>query len=313
MTKFLSNIYIFLFCILAISAQTYKLNAEAFPTRINYGADNNVNIIVSVNNPDGTPVPNNTIVYFYTTLGNIPELAYTQNGRVSVILSNSAGPGIADITCQAGETQAKIKVTYIGQGEAAPPTEEKPYYELTGKQLYYNFDNKIFEIYDNAQFSSSGYKIKANVMNIDSTRGVLLARGKVIITDNKNTLSAEEISFDFNSGVGYAVTLSDNMSFKSFSLPNFKYQDDESARTRDYTISESPKTASWIVSKRATVYPGDYILFKAPKFYLNDFDHCLLILPYHVLDIRASEVGSLFNFNVALTSAAKLYVDFPIY
>ncbi len=311
--KFLLLLSIFLLCTFISVAQNYILRADASPTRVNYGSDNNVNIIVTVSNPDGTMVPNNTLIYFYTTLGYIPELAYTQNGRVSVILSNNAGPGIADITCQAGETQAKIRITYIGQGETAPPTEAKPFYELTGKQLYYNFDNKVFEIYDNAQFLSAGYIIKANAMNIDSIHGIVLARGKIIITDSKNTLTAEEIYFDFNTGQGYAVTLTDNMGFKSFSLPTLKFQDDPTARTRDYTIPESPKTASWIVSNKATVYPGDYILFKTPKFYLNNFDHCLLRLPYHVLDMRASDVGALFNFNIALTSSAGLYVDFPVY
>ncbi|MEI6521287.1 MAG: hypothetical protein WCO98_14815, partial [bacterium] len=94
--KFLLLLSIFLLCTFISVAQNYILRADASPTRVNYGSDNNVNIIVTVSNPDGTMVPNNTLIYFYTTLGYIPELAYTQNGRVSVILSNNAGPGIAD-------------------------------------------------------------------------------------------------------------------------------------------------------------------------------------------------------------------------
>ncbi len=61
------------------------------------------------------------------------------------------------------------------------------------------------------------------------------------------------------------------------------------------------------------VYPNDMVLFHQPSFYLNEFDHPLFSLPYHVLDLRTPQGGTFFNSDISLASDAGLNIDFPFY
>jgi len=61
------------------------------------------------------------------------------------------------------------------------------------------------------------------------------------------------------------------------------------------------------------IFPNDVIMFRRPTFYLNEYDHPLFSLPYHVIDLRTQKPGTFFNSELTLASDAGLNVDFPIY
>lgn len=85
-------------------------------------------------------------------------------------------------------------------------------------------------------------------------------------------------------------------------------------RVGAFTPGSAPPVKLWkSPDYQVIVYPGDMVLFRRPKFYLTDFDHPLFSLPYHVLNLRMPQGGTIFNSELSLTSDAGLNVDFPFY
>ena len=77
----------------------------------------------------GTPVPDGTVIQFFTTLGKIQEQAKTNDGVARVDLISDARNGTATVTAASGSVTAKIDSVVIGaprvssvRTEAVDPT-----------------------------------------------------------------------------------------------------------------------------------------------------------------------------------------------
>jgi|GEM_PF-2471929 len=315
----LSPLFLVVFCILGLApaarTETYQIQAIARPARIVIGGDNKVTIDVTVQTMQGEPAPNNTPVYFNTTLGMLPTVAYTQQGKVSVLMENEISVGIARITITVGDSREVIDVEYLGKdGESIAPTKPRRLiYHLKAKQVYYSMDKRVFDLRDNAEFAAPDFTVTAGAIQYDLDNNLLCAQGTITIAANKKQLTAMKLRMTLGNPTGAMVTSEPDISFKSFTLPQLEAVEDESVQDIDFHQLDPLPTKTWILCSRATVIPHEQIQFRRPQFYLDSFDHKLYSLPYHVLDLRYGNSGTFFNSQISLTSDAGLSVDFPVY
>ncbi len=298
---------------LPASADTYLINATAHPQRLVYGVDNNVTITAIVQNSNGSAVPDGTPVYFNTTLGTIPALGYTSKGQVTVLLGNTTGIGEATITITIGSNRQTLTVEYLGKGGEMAAKTPRISYRLTAKQVYYGVDQKAFDLRENAVFTAPSFTIKADAIQYDLNKAQLNAQNNITITVGKKTLTAEKLIVNLKTNKGLMAVVMPDIAFDSFSLPELDAKEDSAAKATDYHPLSPDPTKTWIVCKDAIVYPNDQIQFRWPKFYLNNFDHLLLELPNHVIDLKSSDAGTFFNSRISFATDAGLSVDFPIY
>lgn len=294
-------------------AESFRIDGVARPSRVTYGADNNVTITVTVRDGTGGTAPDGTAVYFHTTLGILPALAYTKQGQVSVLLENTSGPGQAIVTFTVGSSQQSITVEYLGKGGVAVSQAKRLSYHLKARQVYYSVDKKIFDLRENAIFTTPTFTVKADAIQFDIEHEQLNAQTNVTITAGKETLTGDKLNLYLNAKSGFLVAITPELSFVSLSIPSLKTKDDEAAKTTDYTPITLDPTRTWIICNSATVFPHEQIQFRWPKFYLNNFNHLLLVLPNHVIDLRSAAPTTFFNSQISLASDAGLNVDFPIY
>jgi len=294
-------------------ADTYQINATANPSRLLYGVDNNAAISVTVRDTNGSQAPDGTPVYFNTTLGEIPALAYTHLGKVTVLLSNSSSAGQAVITITVGASRQTLIVEYLGKGEVAVAYAKRVSYHLKAKQVYFGVDPKVFDLRDNAILTAPTFTVKADAIQFDINKLLVTAQGNVTIKAGKEQLTGEKIIIFVANNKGDLATLTPELAFKSFTIPKLDMKDDDGARTADYHALSPEPTKTWIVCREAVVYPHDQIQFHWPKFYLNNFDHLLMVLPLHVMDLKSADAGTFFNTQISVESDAGLDIDFPIY
>lgn len=295
-------------------AESYQIQVVARPVRLVYGTDNKVVLTVIVHDTQGREVADGTPVYFVTTLGTlINDRAYTEHGQAVLMLDNQTGPGKARVTVTVGASQQTLIVEYLGPGGVVVETPKRLSYRLKASQVYYSADRRVFDLSDDAEFIAPAFSISASAIQYDLNEQIITAQGHVTITAGLHSLSVEKTRIAIKQDRGSSIEVEPNLLYKSFLLSTLEAQEDESAKSVDFHAIDPQPTKTWIVSKEALVFPGEFVQFRRPRFYLNSFDHVLFSLPYHVLDLRSSGAGLIFNSEITLTSDAGLNVDFPIY
>ena len=89
-----------------------SITVTANPTAINLnGGESTITVILT--NPDGSPVPDGTVVYLTSTLGTIAQRSETQGSRLNESLVAGSQPGTATVTARSGtsEVSAAVDVT----------------------------------------------------------------------------------------------------------------------------------------------------------------------------------------------------------
>ena len=294
-------------------AQGIQIQAIASPSRLVYGADNTIMITVSVRDNSGRAVEDGTAVFFNTTLGTLPTVAYTQGGKVGVIMGNTTGPGLAIITVTVNNARQTLQVEYLGKGGKATAQPKRISYRIKAKQIYYSVDQRVFDLKDQTQLITPNYTIAADAMQLNVDQGIICAQQNITITANKKVVTARNLHMTLSMGTGTIITADPDITYKTFTLPALEVKDDTSAHNLDYVPISPLPTHTWILCHEALFYPGDQVQFYQPRFYLDNFDHCLYSLPYHVLNLRNQVNGAFFNSDVSITSDAGLNIDFPIY
>ncbi len=123
-------------------ADSYAISATANPARVIFGVDNNVTISVTVRDSNGSAVPDGTSVYFNTTLGTIPALAYTRSGQAAVLLSDTNAPEGGHHRHRGRQPEAVI-VEYLGKGGVTVTEVQRISYHVKAKQVYSGVDTKL--------------------------------------------------------------------------------------------------------------------------------------------------------------------------
>ncbi|HEY3378803.1 MAG TPA: hypothetical protein VGL77_15050 [Armatimonadota bacterium] len=294
----------------------YSIEVHVDPMRVNYvpNTPNRVIIRVMVRKSDGTPAPNFTPVRFNTTLGTIVAQANTQNGQVVVPLENMQGPGRATVEIIASSSRQVVYIEFLGPGGSAGDTKAgRLCYRLRAKQCYFSPEKRIFDLRDQAEFVTPQCTVTAGAIQYSVRTQLLTAQHDVTLKVGNQSVTGEKLRLDLSARQGALVQVSPEIAYKSFTLAQFDPKVDESAKTLDFRPLDPAPTKTWIISKRARIYPNDQIQFQHVEFYLDKIDKCILRLPYHVLDLRSSNANTFLNTDISLTSDAGLNVDFPAY
>ncbi len=296
-------------------AETYAIDAAARPQRVPYTDGVKVTITVTVRTQQGATVPDGIPVYFHTTLGAVPTVAYTQRGQVTVLLENSIGAGTAILTVTVGDSQRVMNIDFVGQSTSGAITgmPARVNYRLKASTVYYSIDKRCFDLRDGATLTAPTFTITANALQYDLAEGVISAQGAITLTAGKQQVSGEKLYLQLHTNSGAVIQVQPSITFQTFSLPDLRPTVGEVEDASIFDPLETQPTHTWIICRQAVVYPNDQIQFRWPQFYLDSLDRRLYSLPYHVLDLRSSDAGMLFNSRVTLTSDAGLNVDFPIY
>jgi lipopolysaccharide export system protein LptA len=310
---------VLLLCCLCLGSTAFaqtnvRVEVSAQPQRIIWAEDARITLTVSAYDAQGAMVSDGTPVHFYTTLGSLPTIAYTQRGQVTVLLQNTTGPGKAIIDVTVANTRRSVTVEFIGPGSTSTAAaEDRLSYTLQGRQIYFSVDKRLFDLRDQAEFTAPGLRITADALQYETGSGIVTAQHQVVITAGSQTVTGEKMRLDLNARRGFLVGVEPDITFFSFALPALMLEESEEARQADYRPLDPQPTKTWVLCRRATVFPNEMIQFRSPRFYVNTLDHPLLVLPYHVLDLRSSQSGTFFNSEISLTSDAGLNIDFPIY
>ncbi|MHB0936089.1 MAG: LPS-assembly protein LptD [Armatimonadota bacterium] len=296
-------------------AETFQLQAVARPSRVVFGGDNRVTVDVTVRTAGSQPAPDGTPVYFNSTLGTLPTVAYTQQGKVSVLLDNEVSIGIAKVTVTVGDSREVITVEYLGKdGKSAAPTKSRRLiYRLDAKQVYYSVDKRVFDLRDDASFVTPDFTLTASAIQFDVANNSLYAQDGITITAGTTKLTALKLRMTLGNPTGSVITAEPDISYKTFMLPQLEAKEEESVKEIDFRPLSPLPTRTWILCAKATVIPHEQIQFRRPQFYLDSFDRKIYGLPYHVLDLRNMSGGMFFNSQISVTSDAGLDIDFPIY
>jgi len=295
-------------------AETYQIQAVARPSRVVLGGDNRVTIDVTVRTAASQPVPDGTPVYFNTTLGALPTVAYTQQGKVSVLLENDASLGIAKVTVTVGNSREVLNVEYLGKdGKSTPAKLRRLIYRLDAKQVYYSVDKRIFDLRDEASFVTPDFTLTASAIQFDVNNNQLYAQDGITIDTGKAKLTALKLRMTLGSPTAAIITAEPDISYKTVTLAQMEAKEDDAVKELDFRPLSPLPTRTWILCAKATVIPHEQIQFHRPQFYLDSFDRKIYSLPYHVLDLRNQSGGMFFNSQISVTSDAGLDIDFPIY
>jgi hypothetical protein len=304
-------------CSLVASAESYRLEVQPRPARLAYQPEGaRVTVLVTVAALTGAAVPDGTAIYFHTTLGMLPTVAYTRGGRVEVLLENTLGPGLAIVTATVGDTRLTRTVEFLGAEGAdnlASPGPSRTSYRVRARQVYYSIDRRVCDLREGAEFQAASVTIQADALQYDLQAGVVTAQRGVTLSTLTGSVTGEKLRLDLASNQGYLIQVTPEIRYCRVLLPTLTLTEDAVARTADYRPRDPLPTNTWIICPEATIFPGDQIQFRRPEFYLHYFDRRLYKLPYHVLDLRSPTAGTFFNSQISLTSDAGVNVDFPIY
>jgi len=303
-------------CAAPALAETYGIDISASPQRVVYEPGVKITITVTVRDRTGVPVPDGLPVYFHTTLGAIPTVAYTSRGQVVVLLENSTGSGTAILSATVGDSQRRLNIDFVGQAGAEAPTGTplaRVSYTLKASTVYYSVDTRRFDLRDAARFTAPAFSLAANALQYDIANGIVTAQGGITLTADGRALTGEKLHLDLSRRRGALIQVEPSIAYLTFTMPELKPAEADVEDPGIFTPLDPLPTKTWIICQRATVFPDEQIQFRRPQFYVNDFNHRLYALPYHVLDLRSTDAGMLFNSRLTLTSDAGLNVDFPVY
>lgn len=304
-----------------LQAQGYSIEASASPARVTFdpeGANRSL-IRVTVRDAGGLPAPNMTPVRFATNLGSIPAQANTQNGQVTVELTTQE-PGRATVDVFAGESHQVLYVEFLGKGQTSAPPVTRPSYRLKAQQCYFSQERLVFDLTEGATFSTQAFTVTADHLQFDVRNRILTAQSSkvenaVTVTAGDKSFTAKELYLSIASSSGAFRDIDDeyNSHYKVFTIPELVPREEERAKSFSLKPLSASPTRTWILSSAATVFPGQQIQFRHAAFYLDQFDKCLLRLPYHVLDLGSSTANNFLAATVSLNTDAGLDVDFPLY
>jgi hypothetical protein len=85
-----------------------SMSISANPIFIDIGERSTITVLIS--KADGTPVPDETVVTFTTTMGTIPQRANTRGGVAQVELMSGDQVGVATVTARSGTTFNEVFV-----------------------------------------------------------------------------------------------------------------------------------------------------------------------------------------------------------
>lgn len=285
------------------------ISVDASPQSLPANGKSYSQILVTVLEQTGVPVPDNTEVRLTTSAGDITPIVYTSGGRAVGILTSSAIPQIAVITAIANGITSSAQVEF-SSSDSEEVTPSARTIRMSGGTLAYSVDEDTVIGSSGVTVEYRNLTIQAASAQVSQAIGQIRAQGEVTIKKGEKTLTADALVCDTRTDKIRFLDLKDESSMRTFDITDLEQDGSESmpANPQAFSPMMDVDGKTWIVSRRLVLIPGDKIIFFKASIYVGDSK--ILTMPYYSYSYETRE--SILQ-QVRYTSNEGMLVDFPFY
>lgn len=283
------------------------VSVDANPSSIQADGKSCAQILVTVLDQTGTPVPDNTEVRLTTSAGDITPIIHTSGGRAVGILTSSTCPQIAVINAIASGVSGSVQVEFVSSDSEAVTT-SSGVIRMDGGSLAYCMDKDTIQGSGGVSIDYRSITIKAYGAQVSQMSGQIRAQGKVSVQKGETTLTADAIVCDMRSGRIRLLNSNDQIQVKTFDIRSLEPVDSADGSNQDFAPLVNSEGDVWIISERLTLIPSEKILFYKSSIYVGDAK--VIAMPYYSYSYEKRE--SILQ-QVRYTSSDGIRVDLPFY
>lgn len=284
------------------------ISVDATPLSIPADGRSYSQILVTVFDGTGAPVPDNTEVRFTTSAGDITPVVYTTGGRAVGILTSSTFPQTAVINAFAEGSSGSAQVEFAASDyrDLSPRTRT---IRMEGSSLAYSVELDTVLGSNGVTLEYRGLTIEATSAQVCQMYGQIRAQGNVIVRKDGQTLTADTFAYDSGADRINLLDYGDEF-MRTLEADTLKPVGPGSMRA-DLQLFEPLMNVAgrtWIVCERLVLIPGQRILFFKASIYVGDSK--VVTIPYYSYSYEKRE--SILQ-QVRYSSRDGMLVDLPFY
>ncbi|MGI6294942.1 MAG: invasin domain 3-containing protein [Armatimonadota bacterium] len=295
-------------CSASVSAAV-MVSVDANTSHIPADGRSYTQILATVLDETGAPVPDGTEVRLTTTAGDVSPAVYTTAGRAIGVLTSSTAPQSATITAlcngAASSTQVEFILVSMEDGQSAADGT----ISMAGGSLAYCVERDTVVASSGVTLEYKSISIEADSMQVIQGAGRVLAQGNVSIRRGETTLNCNECVLDTRSD-RVLIRNFDDKAITTLDVAKLKPIAADSSNIDESIFSQSLDVdgSTWIVSERLTIIPKQKILFFKASVYVRDSK--VMTLPYYSYSYKDRQ--SILQ-QVRYTSNDGMLIDLPFY
>ena len=303
-----------------------SLSISASPNVIFADGKSTTVVTATVQDGDGSPVPNGTTVRFTTTLGVLtPDTTVTTSGVARISLTSASSAGEATLTATAfaggadGSSVGTGRVEFTEDRESLFAQDARWIRMDCPQYLIYSADTKIAEAegkHGSAHLEFKSLTITADAFQIDLLTQTLLAH-EAVLQRGRHVLRVAELRYDLTTGSGTAI-LTDAGTQASSSVTVTGYGLETAPQPVDaaqsplisnpYRFADLSDSKVVVAARAITAAPGDQIQFRRASIYSEGKK--ILSLPYHVMPM---DTDQLFGQQLLGFGSQGIFLNVPYY
>jgi len=284
------------------------ISVEATPISIPADGRSYSQILITVFDASGDPVPDNTEVRLTATAGDITPVVYTAGGRAFGILTSSTFPQTSVVNAYSEGTSGSAQVEFSASDyrDLSPRART---IRMEGSSLAYSVEMDTVLASGGVTMQYRGLTIEAASAQVCQMYGQIRAQGGVTVRRGDQTLTADAFAHD---------TGSNRISLLDYEAETMRVLEPDDLKpigpgvmSADARLSEPlmyVQGRTWIVCERLTLIPGQRILFFGASIYVGDMK--VLAIPYYSYSYEKRE--SILQ-QVRYTSRDGMLIDLPYY
>lgn len=290
------------------SAAGVLVSADASPAAIAADGKSSSQVLITVIDAAGSPVPDNTQVRLAASAGDITPLVYTSGGHAVAILTSSTVPQIASVTASVENTSASIQVEFT-ESSSERDFSARSAIRVTGGSLAYSVDHDTVMASGGVEVDCRGLKITASSAQVCQTSGQIRAQGNVAVTRKDAAVTGDAAALDLRNGHLSLLRSGEQPVVEVFDL-RLQPLDARGtgAKPQDCASLACSGGRTWIISEQLDIIPGDRVLFRGASIYVGESK--VIKVPYYVYSYTRRE--SILQ-QVRYTAGSGILVDLPFY
>jgi len=262
-------------------------------------------VTAEVRNSSGRPARDGTEVRFYTTAGNITQVAFTSAGVARATLTASSVPQSANVSVSVGIDQSVTVVPMVSKLVEASVGGRV--LRISGKYVAFSEDKRFIQADEQVKLRYRSVEVEANSIQIDVNQNTVKAIGRVQVASDDKTLVGDRLWLDLKSFEGYILSVGTRQWFSAYGLtelperPKNVNPDFELVDLSDSKLLWVGKQANYIMDERVQIQGG--------RAYVGGIKS--IRMPYHQVSLQGG-FGAEQGQYVGLGSEG-LTLDLPLY
>jgi len=285
----------------------YSISMDAGPSCIPADGKSYSQILITVVDQSGAPVPDGTEARLTSSAGEITPIVYTYGGRGTGILTSSPSPQVAIVNATVPGASGSIQVEFSSIDEV--PTGARTI-RVAGGTVAYSTDRDVVMASSSVTIEYKGLTIQASSAQVWQMLGQIRAQGEVTIKHGDQIVTADALNCDIHTDRIRVLDSGDKCTTRTFDVGKLKLISIQTvqADSQDFTPLDSTGTTNWIISQRLVVFPGEKILFFKASIYVGESK--IIKMPYYSYSYQKRE--SILQ-QVQYSSTEGTLVDLPFY